>query len=310
VTRASGHGTRAPMSGSSGSEPDFDGVVGAARIVRRMSAPTVQQPTPLNGMNHPFPFGTTAGGESIPGAPRMVERPAEKVPPAREFKFASAVNIPTKEEMDRRGKEQLLVSGTIKGSDGKGMASVLVYLTDGEGNRHGQSGKSMPDTGEFKVLANAPGRYVLNVYRRGYTLDHQGPFVIPIESGRLEGVNLRMELEGCTIEGRVVSSDGGTSPEGLEVSCECIEDGFSKVAVVDSSGAFAVHGVPHDASCSLEIRAKDGAPVLPVENFVTDRRKEIRKEFTIPPLQRPARQADGDFAPVPVTADSAAQVGE
>ncbi len=75
-----------------------------------------------------------------------------------EFKFASAVDVPTAEELMRREKEQMVVSGAVTDASGKGMGSVIVYLTDLEGNRVGQSCRSAPETGEFKVLINEPGK--------------------------------------------------------------------------------------------------------------------------------------------------------
>ena len=72
------------------------------------------------------------------------------------------------------------------------MASVIVYLTDEEGNRVGQSCRSMPDTGEFKVQVNHPGRYQLHGYKRGFVMGEGEPVLLPIESGKIEGFNLHM----------------------------------------------------------------------------------------------------------------------
>ncbi len=138
--------------------PFDDSVMAVRKIGRTLAKETrVGIPTPLEGMNHPMPPFSHASGAAT-GLPRMVDSEDEKKPVAQEFKFASAVDIPSPEEVERREKEQLVVSGMVKGPDGKGIESVIVYLTDLDGTRVGQSCRSMSDTGEFRGTHERAGK--------------------------------------------------------------------------------------------------------------------------------------------------------
>lgn len=237
-------------------------------------------PTPLDGINHPMPkFGPRACETT--GTPRVMEGSPEKKPPGQEFKFASAVDVPSPEEVERREKEQLVVSGVVKGPDGKGIDSVIVYLADSDGNRMGQSCRSMTDTGEFKVLINEPGKYVLSGYKRGYIMENAEPLVLPIESGKIEGLTLRMIPEGCTVQGRVVLEVGSDIVPDFEVKCVCGEGTFSRSGKTDATGEFRIPGVLINSKCYLEVRGVDGSLLTTTDPFETVQRKEVYREVTI-----------------------------
>ncbi len=169
-------------------------------------------PTPLDGINHPIPqFSTVTLRKQ--GEPRLFEQSPESKSASSDFRFASAVELPSQTEIERREKEQLIVSGHVRGVDSKGLSSVIVYLTDLKGNRLGQSCRSLPDTGEFKVLAAEPGKYLLNAYKRGYVVEGESSMTLPIESGKIEGFTFRMAPEGCKVNGMVILEDTSVSPE-------------------------------------------------------------------------------------------------
>lgn len=235
--------------------------------------------TPLEGVNHPLPKF-----DSSPGTPRIVQKQSEKTPKSasQEFKFASAVDVPSLEEQERREREQLVVSGTVKGPDGKGIESVIVYLTDPDGNRAGQSCRTMPNTGKFRVLINDPGTYVLNGYKRGFIMENTDPLVLPIESGKIEGFTMRMIPEGCVVQGRVSVTNGTSIDSNLEVNCVCADGRFSRSGRIDAtSGEFRIPGILVNSKCLLEIRDSNGAVLTRSEPFETVQKKEIFKEVVL-----------------------------
>ena len=235
--------------------------------------------TPLEGVNHPLPRF-----DSSPGTPRIIQKQSEKTPKSAspEFKFASAVDVPSLEEQERREREQLVVSGTVKGPDGKGIDSVIVYLTDVDGNRAGQSCRTMPNTGEFKVLINDPGTYILNGYKRGFIMENTEPLVLPIESGKIEGFTMRMIPEGCVVQGRVSVSSGISIDSNLEVNCVSADGRFSRSGRIDAvSGEFRIPGILANSKCLLEIRSSNGEVLTKSEPFETVQKKEIFKEVVL-----------------------------
>jgi hypothetical protein len=235
--------------------------------------------TPLDGVNHPMPnFGASVGAQT--GAPRILNS-MPKRNSAADFKFSSAVDIPSPEEMERRGKEQMVVSGSVKGPDGSGIASVIVYLTDEEGNRLGQSCRSMPETGEFKVLINDPGKYILNGYKRGYIMEDGEPLIVPIESGRIEGFNIRMIPEGCIVHGKVTLDEEGIPAPNVTVRCICGINKFTREAITDSSGEFKIQGALVNSKCHIEIVDADQRILALSDAFETVQKKEIVKNISI-----------------------------
>jgi hypothetical protein len=268
------------LTGLSARDQMREGIVG---VRRRPTVPMEEAdsavPTPLDGVNHPMPTFRSSGAE--PGAPRMVEPKREKKPAATEFKFASAVDLPSQEELERREKEHLVVSGSITGPDGEGIGSVTVFLSDGEGNRIGQSCRTMPETGEFKVIAHEPGRYFLKAYKRGFICDGTDTMKLPIEAGRIEGYHVAMMPEGCAVQGRVLVEDDLLPVSGLEVACVCREGAVERSTRTDAAGAFRVPGVPVNSACHLEVRDPAGRVLSRSASFETVQKKEFSYDVTI-----------------------------
>lgn len=258
-----------------------DSVVRVRRIEKTGdSAAVLRTPTPLDGVNHPMPqFGTPVVPQT--GAPRILNsKPSKKT--TTEFKFSSAVDVPTEEEMERRVKEQIVVSGAVKGPDGKGIGSVIVYLTDEDGNRMGQSSRSVPETGEFKVLIHEQGKYILNGYKRGYIMENSEPLLLPIESGKIEGFMFKMIPEGCIVHGRLISQGPGRPVSNVEVKCICGNGEFERTSRSESSGDFKITGVLANSKCFIEVRDSEGKLLVDSEPFETVQKKEIFREIVIP----------------------------
>jgi hypothetical protein len=261
-----------------------EGIVGVRRVAKGLDqGAAVSVPTPMDGVNHSLPkFAPAAGSQT--GAPRILEGQPDQKQSAQEFKFSSAVDVVSQVEMERREKEQVVVSGTVTGPDGQGIASVIVYLTDPAGNRVGQSSRSAQDTGEFKVLANEPGQYALNGYKRGFIMESSEPLILPVESGKIEGLNFRMMPEGCLVRGRVLI-DGETSgvPD-LEVRCIWADGAFSRRDRTDPAGEFRIPGVPLSSKCLIEVSTTDGEVLGRSAPFETLHKKEVYRKIAVPPL--------------------------
>jgi hypothetical protein len=260
-----------------------DGIVGVRRVAKGSDRGTaVNIPTPMDGINHSLPqFAPAAGGQT--GAPRILEGQPDQKQSAQEFKFSSAVDVVSPIEMERREKEQLVVSGTVTGTDGQGIVSVMVYLTDPAGNRVGQSSRSAQDTGEFKVLVNEPGRYALNGYKRGFIMENSEPLILPVESGKIEGFNFRMMPEGCLVRGRVLVDGETAGVSDLEVRCICADGTFSRTDRTDPAGEFRIAGAPLSSKCLLEVSRTDGEVLGRSAPFETLHKKEIYRKITVPP---------------------------
>jgi hypothetical protein len=262
-------------------EPEKEGIVGVRRVTK-VSAREMEAniPTPMEGINHPLPqFVTT--GEAQTGTPRILERESDQKQASSEFKFSSAVDVLSQEETERREKEKLVVAGTAQGPDGRGIAAVMVYLTDQAGNRVGQSSRTARETGEFKVLVNEPGRYALNGYKRGFIMESSEPLILPIESGKIEGFNFRMIPEGCLVHGRVLIEGGGGETSDLEVRCLCANGAFSRSDRTDSAGEFRISGVPLTSKCLIEVCGTDGAVMARSAPFETLHKKEIYRKVAV-----------------------------
>ena len=262
----------------------------------------VNIPTPMEGVNHPLPQ-FAAVGEAQTGTPRILERETDQKPPSQEFKFSSAVDLLSQEEMERREKDQLVVSGTVKGPDGHGIASVMVYLTDQAGNRVGQSSRSARDTGEFKVLVNEPGRYTLTGYKRGFIMESSEPVILPIESGKIEGFNFRMMPEGCLVHGRVLVEGETAGAPDLEVTCICGDGAFSRSDRTDPAGEFRISGVPLASKCFIEAYGIDGEVLARSAPFETLHKKEVYRKMVIPPLPSSQKTSSVDLEPAVVWDD-------
>jgi len=285
-----------------GGQPIQDSVVS----VRRLSNAAAQNarasiPTPLDGVNHPLPEFSSPMVSGT-GAPRIVESKPEAKSPATEFKFTSAVDLPSPEEMDRREKTQLVVSGCVRDPEGRGIGSVIVYLTDEQGNRLGQSCRSAPDTGEFKVLAAEAGKYRLGGYKRGYVMETDDPVPLPIEAGKIEQFNFVMRAEGCEVRGKVLVDPGGQTLTGYEVKCDCRRDDFTRSDYTNTDGEFQIPGVPLDSECTLSLLKPDGTLVSRSEPFQTVQKKEIYREIRVTSAAAPTPEAP------PASSDPAPQI--
>ncbi len=250
-----------------GGPDELGGVIGTPRPVNAAEYPSnVHPPTPLDGLNHPIPRLSNRISAQT-GAPRMVEQSAEKKPLTQDFKFSATVDLPSPEELERREKEQLVVSGSVSGPDGRGIASSIVYLTDGDGNRIGQSCRTQAETGEFKVLVNEPGRYFVNVYKRGYVLENSETMALPIESGKIEGYRVRMIPEGCIVQGRVATQGGSRLVPDVLVKCLCRTGDYSRSARTDTEGRFRMSGIPINSECWLEVLRNDQEVIRALTRF-------------------------------------------
>ena len=265
------------------------GVRHLGRVGEDPTAPVT--PTPLDGVNHPLPEFSPSNRprtatQVTPGTPTA--EPA----PAPEFKFSSAVDMVTSEEMERREKEQLTVSGTVIGPDGKGIESVIVYLADEDGNRVGQLCRSLPETGEFKVLAAEPGRYVLHGYKRGFVMEDDQVRPLPLHSGKIEGYVLRLVPEGCLVAGQVILEGREMQIPAYTLTCICKNQESPLSGQTDADGRFKITGVPLNTQCLLEIRNADGLLVSRSAPFHTTQKREIHLDLTIgTPIDSPTHEA-------------------
>ena len=175
-----------------------------------------------------------------------------------------------------------MVSGSVTGPDGRGIASAIVYLTDSEGNRIGQSCRTQADTGEFKVLVNEPGTYFLNVYKRGHVLESSDPMPLPIESGKIQGYRVRMIPEGCVVQGRVTTQGGTRVVPDVQVTCQCRAKEYSRSGRTDTEGRFRLSGIPINSECFLEVVRRDGKVMVRSNTFETVQRKDIHQDLIIP----------------------------
>jgi hypothetical protein len=259
------------------------GVIGAPRACKPEDAQAKSHPpTPLDGLNHPMPSLAPSAGTQT-GAPRIVEwQPQKKKPSSQDFRFSAAVDVPSPEEQERREKEQLVVAGSVTGPDGQGIAMVIVYLTDEQGNRVGQSGRSVAETGEFKVLVNEPGRYFLNAYKRGYVPEIAESTLLPIESGKIEGYEFKMIPEGCLVSGTVFNDPSGMVVPGVEVKCVSRTGEFSRSSFTNAEGHFRISAIPVNSECHLEVLSENGKVIGESHPFETVQKKEISQDIRIP----------------------------
>jgi len=261
--------------------PRDEAVISVRKVTKAVETPSATvTPTPLEGVNHALPNLTELPSRQA-GSPRVKSSQPDQKTSASEFKFSTAVDVPTPEEVERRERTHLVVSGSVLGADGKGIPSVIVYLTDGAGNRVGQSCRSMPETGEFKVLINEPGKYRIYGYKRGFVMEQGEPPQLPIESGKIEGFNFRMIPEGCVVLGRVVREPGGEGLPGHEVSCICRADNYSRSSRTNADGEFRISGVPVNSKCFLEVRGEARDLRTTTDTFQTVQKRELYSEIKV-----------------------------
>lgn len=258
-------------------------VVGAPRLSSspRTSRNQDSMPTPLDGIDHPLPQfrDSVSGGLDHQEKPDTTRERDEK---PVSFKFSSAVDIPSREEIDRRDKTQLVVSGFVMGPNGKGLPSVLVFLTDLEGNRVGQSCRTAPETGEYKVLVNEPGKYVLRAYKRGMMMESGEELSLPLESGKIEGLNFVMIPDGCVVKGRIRLADSLGSVSPMVVRCQSRLGDYTGESISDADGNFSIVGVPPNCECYLEIVDASGKRLHVTDHFETVQKNRIEIEIQLP----------------------------
>ncbi|MEW6352044.1 MAG: hypothetical protein AB1646_23585 [Thermodesulfobacteriota bacterium] len=271
-------------------------IVSIRRIQDEAPAPdpvVTDQPTPLDGINHPLPVLTPPRRPPAPVLETKAVETPPQVPSATPFRFTSAVDLPTREEIQRREKEKLVVTGSVLDSQGTGLPSVLVYLTDEEGRRVGQSARTREDSGEFKVIAHERGRYALRAYKRGFRVEGDEVTMLPIESGRIEGYTLRMVPEGCVVKGRISDYPLAGTESTLSVRCADEDGHFSRSATVEASGGFLIEGVPSSTECFLEIVDASGRSLARSSTFSTVNRKELAQDITVSAPSGQERDAPG-----------------
>ena len=252
-----------------------EGVVATRRAINQARSAFTSKMTPLDGLNHPLPNFNIIQSSLVPTQQSKVTGKKSR------FKFSAAVDLPSPEEMEQRSRQRLIVTGTVKGPDAKGLPSVLVFLTDEHGNRLGQSARSMADTGEFKVQANEPGRYLLNAYKRGYVMEASKPIELNRESGRIEGIRIQMRPEGCLVHGRVIIRNETVSIDEIEVICIIQNESVPMSTRLSSGGVFRISGVPHDSTCYIEVLKTDGTIVARTEVFNTEKNKDVYREIIL-----------------------------
>ena len=191
------------------------------------------------------------------------------------FRFSSALDVPAQGEVDRKDKGMLTVSGFVMGPNAKALPSVLVYLTDLEGNRVGQSCRTSPDTGEYKVLVNEPGKYILRAHKRGMMMENMEGISLPMESGKIEGLNFTMIPDGCVVAGRVLVSETSEPVANAVIRCRSRLGDYTGETLSDAEGNFSIVGVPPNCECYLEILDDIGTRLHVTDNFETVQKNHI-----------------------------------
>ena len=234
--------------------------------------------TPLDGVNHPMP---RFAPRLAPPTPRNITPVGKQRAAANQFRPSPTAGVISREENERHEKEPLAVSGSITDSEDRGLGSVIVYLTDEAGNRQGQSCRSRPGTGDYWVFASKPGKYVLHAYKRGYVVQNREPLKLTIQGGKIEGFNLRMIAEECTVQGRVFDGAYGNPAADMEVRCVCKSTGRASSCRTDESGKFFLTGVPVNSECELQVWSANNSVLARSELFETVPKGQIQSDIII-----------------------------
>ncbi len=262
------------------SEPESSVMQVRGQAKKVSSRDQVDIPTPLDGINHPMPrFAPRAPAEI--DARQMTGPVAADVFTPKVFKVQSAVDVIGPEEKERRERKQLIVSGSVTDERGDGIGSVIVYLTDESGQRHGQSCRTRAETGEFKVIADKPGKYLLHTYKRGYTQENERPLALPAEAGRIAGLNVTMIPEACSVEGQVLDELSGVPMAGVRINCVCRGDLFSCSGTTGPEGEFLLTGIPIKSECQLQVIGPDNSVLGWSLPFETVQKKIIHQDVMI-----------------------------
>ena len=213
--------------------------------------------------------------------PRKIAPERRQHTTSNQFKPYPAVDLMSREEKERREAEPLAVSGSITDSEGRGLGSVILYLTDEAGNRQGQSFRSRPGTGDYWLFASRPGKYTLHAYKRGYVVEDPEPVKLTIQNSKIDGFNLRMVAEECTVQGRVLDGVYGNPAADMEVRCVCKSSGRASSCRTDESGKFFMTGVPVNSECELEVWGANNTVLARSEFFETVPKGQIQRDIII-----------------------------
>ncbi len=246
------------------------------------------QPTPLDGVDHPLPSFTIKIDGANQGARHMEQEETKEVDEDSgafkpHFRFASMIDPDSVEPRDQIAREELQVYGFVLERNDEPVPGALVFLIDREGNRIGQSSRSQPGTGEFTALAQEPGKYRLNAHKRGMRLLDKEPIELEKTSGTIEGLVVRMIEEGCKIKGRIVQKFEGDldSMVRLQVVCKAGPSGFVRSVRPAQDGYYSIIGAPESDSCVLELLDSDGNMITRTEPFETYDGGEVNLEFEL-----------------------------
>ncbi|MFH0960176.1 MAG: carboxypeptidase-like regulatory domain-containing protein [Pseudomonadota bacterium] len=256
-----------------------DGIV-AVRNISKENDVAPLPPTPLDGTNHALPkFGLSEEGSLS----QILDGDVDQINSTtiKDFRFVSAVDRPSLEEIERREKERLVVKGFVKSTDGFPVGSAVVYLSDLKGNKIGQSCRSNTETGAFKVIANESGAYLLNAYKRGYVIS-TSPHLVPVESGTVDSQEITLVSEGCLVHGRAILESDMASSKNLVIKCVCRSDNFTGTSQIDDAGNFRLTNVPMNSECYLEAISPEGSVLIRTETFETVQKKKLYKDIKIP----------------------------
>lgn len=246
------------------------------------------QPTPLEGVDHPLPSFTITidrsnhrDSESEPEKTQETEEDDGVFKP--HFRFASMIDPDVAESREQTAQEELQVSGFVLERNDEPVPGALVFLIDEEGARIGQSSRSQPGTGAFTALAQEPGKYRLNAHKRGMRLVDKNPIELTKKSGIIEGIVVRMIEEGCKIQGKIVQKFEGDldSMVRLQVVCKVGPSGFVRSVRPAQDGYYSIIGAPESDSCVLELLDSDGNLITRTEPFETFDGGEVNLEFEL-----------------------------
>ncbi len=284
---------RGPESYRMSKEPLQDGIV-SVRSVSSVYVENAEEiiPTPLDGEDHTLPeFGVSSNPKGKTKKVKSSESEREKTTPPKEFKFSSAVDMPSPEEIERREKEKIVVTGCVIDPSNSGLATAVVYLVDKDGNKMGQSCRTNSDSGAYRVQANEGGAHSINVYKRGYVMNSDGPIKLPAKNGKIEGFDVHMLPEGCLIHGKVLSKVGQLPVEGLTVKCDCRSEQYKFSSTTNSKGAFQALGAPLNSECVIQVLSPEGNVLLDSKPFETVQKKQIFMDLKVDYPQTEAGQS-------------------
>lgn len=273
---------RGPESYRMSKEPLQDGIVS----VRPSSSLTVENPeeiipTPLDGENHTLPDFDLSSKPKNQSKRVKSSDPENGKSTLKEFKFSSAVDLPSIEEIERREKEKIVVTGRVIDPSNNGLATAVVYLLDKDGNKMGQSCRTNSDSGAYRVQANEGGAHSINVYKRGYVMNSDGPVKLPARNGKVEGFDVHMLPEGCLIHGKVSSKIGQLPLEGLTVKCDCRSEQYKFSSTTNSKGLFQALGAPLNSECVIQVLSPEGTVLLDSKPFETVQKKQIFMDLRV-----------------------------